>query len=118
CDARFATSSRRPRRRTTDAGAPFVRGSARSAPLQAGACADFPPPVAECTMQSVETIAGSVAERRAGLLEREHELSSLATALASVRAGERGRLVLLCGEAGVGKTAVIQSFRATHGEAA
>src|SRR5438034_2437993 len=67
-------------------------------------------------MLLVETIVGSVADRRAGLLEREHELMSLAAALAGVREGEHGRLVLLCGEAGVGKTALVQSFRASHEE--
>lgn len=44
------------------------------------------------------------------LLEREESLSSLEQALAGVRANGEGRLVLLSGEAGVGKTALLRSF--------
>jgi DNA-binding CsgD family transcriptional regulator len=46
----------------------------------------------------------------AGLLEREQEHAALADALASVRNGAGGRLVLVSGEAGVGKTALVHSF--------
>jgi len=45
----------------------------------------------------------------ANLLEREHELGRLADELTAVEAGS-GRLVLLHGEAGVGKTALVRSF--------
>jgi DNA-binding CsgD family transcriptional regulator/tetratricopeptide (TPR) repeat protein len=43
------------------------------------------------------------------LLEREHELGRLADELTAVEAGS-GRLMLLHGEAGVGKTALVRSF--------
>jgi DNA-binding CsgD family transcriptional regulator len=46
-------------------------------------------------------------------LERERELEALAEGLSSAEAG-RGRLVLLHGEAGVGKTALVQRFCETH----
>ena len=46
-----------------------------------------------------------------GLLEREHELTLLAETLATVRgAGSGGALVLVHGEAGVGKTALVSRF--------
>ena len=44
------------------------------------------------------------------LLERTHELAALDDALAAVRATGRGRLVLVSGEAGIGKTALVQTF--------
>src|SRR5690349_5716045 len=44
------------------------------------------------------------------LLEREAELALLADALESVRDG--GRVVLVAGEAGIGKTALLRRFRA------
>jgi DNA-binding NarL/FixJ family response regulator len=44
-----------------------------------------------------------------GLLERDDMLEELRLALAEASAG-RGRLVLIAGEAGVGKTAVVQAF--------
>ncbi len=47
------------------------------------------------------------------LLEREPQLSSLREYLADVRRGQ-GRLVLVSGEAGVGKTALLEAFRAGH----
>src|SRR5439155_14459650 len=75
------------------------------------------PSGARCS-PAVEMIESAVAERQRDLLERDHELAALAAALTAVHDGARGRLVLLCGEAGVGKTAVIQSFRASHGGAA
>jgi DNA-binding CsgD family transcriptional regulator/tetratricopeptide (TPR) repeat protein len=49
-----------------------------------------------------------IAEKQ--LLERERELAVLAEALAAVDAGEGGALVLVHGEAGVGKTALIRDF--------
>ena len=44
------------------------------------------------------------------LLEREHELAVLAETLAGVDGGAGGALVLVSGEAGVGKTALLQHF--------
>jgi DNA-binding NarL/FixJ family response regulator/tetratricopeptide (TPR) repeat protein len=44
------------------------------------------------------------------LLERGRELSVLATCLATVRGMSRGRVVLVGGEAGVGKTALLHRF--------
>ncbi|HST19366.1 MAG TPA: AAA family ATPase [Gaiellaceae bacterium] len=45
------------------------------------------------------------------LLERELELDTLASCLAAVQADSRGRVVVLSGEAGVGKTALLRRFR-------
>ena len=44
------------------------------------------------------------------LLERARELSLLGACLARVREGARGELVLVGGEAGVGKTALLRAF--------
>jgi predicted ATPase len=46
----------------------------------------------------------------AGLLERAEQLALLDEALASVAAGRRGRMVLILGEAGIGKTALLRGF--------
>ena len=46
----------------------------------------------------------------AALLEREDALEALSGALASVLAGE-GRVALVSGEAGIGKTSVVRAFR-------
>ena len=46
------------------------------------------------------------------LLEREDDLAVLHGALSEVRAG-RGRLVLVAGEAGVGKTSLVNAFCGT-----
>ena len=46
----------------------------------------------------------------ADLLERDRELSVLAEELAAVRASLRGRVMLVGGEAGVGKTALLRRF--------
>ena len=51
-----------------------------------------------------------------GLLERELELEALTEALAEAQAGE-GRLLLVSGEAGVGKTALVNRFCAEVGDA-
>jgi DNA-binding CsgD family transcriptional regulator len=44
------------------------------------------------------------------LVERERELSMLGACVDAVRTSSRGRLVFLAGEAGVGKTALLQRF--------
>jgi predicted ATPase len=44
------------------------------------------------------------------LLERTEELSLLRDRLAEVSARARGRLVLVRGEAGIGKTALVRKF--------
>ena len=49
------------------------------------------------------------------LLEREGALLALAETFATVRTSKQGRLVLLSGEAGVGKTALLRRFRETLG---
>lgn len=51
------------------------------------------------------------------LVEREQQLQSLADAWAQVNAGA-GRIVLVSGEAGIGKTALIERFVAEEGDAA
>ena len=50
------------------------------------------------------------AERSPQLLERERELTAMETRMAAVRDERRGRLVLVGGEAGVGKTALARRF--------
>src|SRR5262245_29218218 len=54
----------------------------------------------------------------AGLLERSDSLSRLDELLAAVRSSGEGRLVLLGGEAGVGKTALLRAFCDAPREAA
>ena len=49
------------------------------------------------------------------LLEREHDLAALAALLTDVREERRGRLVLLAGEAGIGKTELLRRFCDEHG---
>jgi DNA-binding CsgD family transcriptional regulator/tetratricopeptide (TPR) repeat protein len=51
-------------------------------------------------------VTGSAAE----LLERSHELAALGDSLEAVAAERRGRLVLVRGEAGVGKTVLLRRF--------
>src|ERR1700694_5555762 len=48
--------------------------------------------------------------RRGALLERAEQLSALAEQLRAVAAGSQGRLVLVGGEAGAGKTALVRCF--------
>ncbi|MFL5959717.1 MAG: ATP-binding protein [Gaiellaceae bacterium] len=52
------------------------------------------------------------------LLERAGELSKLGELLTAVREGGRGRVVLVGGEAGVGKTALLRRFREEVGGSA
>src|SRR5262249_54904844 len=57
---------------------------------------------------------GTAVEAPAGgseLLERERELETLAACLDNVRSDSRGRVVVVSGEAGVGKTALLRRFR-------
>jgi predicted ATPase/DNA-binding CsgD family transcriptional regulator len=51
----------------------------------------------------------------AGLLERAAELGALERCLAAVRAERRGHLVLIAGEAGIGKTALVRALCAGGG---
>ena len=47
------------------------------------------------------------------LLERDPALQALANALREAAAGE-GRITLVSGEAGIGKTSLVEGFLATH----
>jgi DNA-binding CsgD family transcriptional regulator/tetratricopeptide (TPR) repeat protein len=51
-----------------------------------------------------------------GLLERDENLSALRDLLAGVRSTMTGRLLLVGGEAGVGKTALLRAFCAAQGD--
>jgi DNA-binding CsgD family transcriptional regulator len=55
-------------------------------------------------------------DRAGALLERDVSMSVLTGLLASVRSSSNGRLVLVGGEAGVGKTALLGRFCETQGE--
>src|SRR5215831_9740474 len=59
-----------------------------------------------------------IANGSAGLLERSEQLSSLGGALAEVVGSSRGRVVLVSGEAGIGKTALLRRFCADVGGSA
>ena len=48
------------------------------------------------------------------LLEREHHLATLDARLAEVQASGRGQMILVAGEAGVGKTAIVRAFGERH----
>jgi DNA-binding CsgD family transcriptional regulator len=60
---------------------------------------------------SQAAVAAAVPGRPDELLERAGQLAVLTEALASVGRGGRGAVVVVCGEAGVGKTALLRSFR-------
>jgi hypothetical protein len=60
----------------------------------------------------------TMGERSTELLEREHVLAAMAASLADVREHQRGRLLLVPGEAGIGKTALLRSFCDEHRGAA
>ena len=51
-----------------------------------------------------------------GLLERGAELAWLSGMVKAIEAGGAGHVVLLGGEAGVGKTALVDALRAAHPE--
>jgi DNA-binding CsgD family transcriptional regulator/tetratricopeptide (TPR) repeat protein len=59
---------------------------------------------------TVQTSAVSSTGIAGELLERSLQLSALRDALAAVRDSSHGRVVLLAGEAGVGKTALVKRF--------
>ncbi len=67
-------------------------------------------------MARIELDRASAAE--GGLFERADELAELAERLAAVEATGMGHVVLLRGEAGVGKTALIREFCERHGGSA
>jgi DNA-binding CsgD family transcriptional regulator/tetratricopeptide (TPR) repeat protein len=79
-----------------------------------------------CTMQvlpeevakTVQTSAGTRFDRSRELLERSGQLSLLAESLAAVIGGSRGRLILVRGEAGVGKTVLLRHFCEHEGRSA
>ncbi|HLK42418.1 MAG TPA: AAA family ATPase, partial [Thermoleophilia bacterium] len=79
-----------------------VRGSTerRAASLAPGGGGVDNPPMASTVRPRVQAV---------GLMERGGVLAALRGALAEVRAGS-GRMVLLNGEAGIGKTAIVEAF--------
>jgi DNA-binding CsgD family transcriptional regulator len=66
----------------------------------------------------MQVFAASSTDRRSELLERSRELVALEESLAAVLGSSRGRLVLVGGEAGVGKTALVSRFCEEHGRSA
>lgn len=60
----------------------------------------------------VSIVSGGITDVPGVLLEREAALAALAGAYSETRAGS-GRLVLVAGEAGVGKTSLVRAFLAT-----
>ena len=63
------------------------------------------------------SIVSRAGETTGGLLEREDALAALHGAVSEVRAGS-GRFVLVSGEAGIGKTALVRVFSDTAGRSA
>jgi DNA-binding CsgD family transcriptional regulator/tetratricopeptide (TPR) repeat protein len=59
----------------------------------------------------------TVVDAPAGLLERAHQLTALEAHLARVEESGHGRIVLVSGEAGIGKTALLRHFCAELGSA-
>ena len=62
-------------------------------------------------MPTTTVSAANLTAEDDGLLEREHALERLTNALADVRRTLAGRVVLVSGEAGVGKTTLLRRFR-------
>ena len=69
-------------------------------------------------MSGLVTATASSTKHEGELLEREQALATLAEALAADGASSGGRLVLVGGEAGVGKTALLRRFGDAHGRPA
>jgi DNA-binding CsgD family transcriptional regulator len=67
---------------------------------------------APCQGEVVRVERADDTASRGELLEREHHLSTLRAALATTRGGRGGILVLLAGDAGGGKTALVRRFLA------
>jgi DNA-binding CsgD family transcriptional regulator/tetratricopeptide (TPR) repeat protein len=65
--------------------------------------------------RSVARLSQMPAEQAPGLIERGEQLAALEDALAGVRLDARGRLALIRGEAGIGKTALLTRFCAGAG---
>jgi ATP/maltotriose-dependent transcriptional regulator MalT len=63
---------------------------------------------------SVSTAPATQRAETSDLLERSRELAALEEMLETVRSGSRGRLVLVAGEAGAGKTALVRRFTDAH----
>jgi DNA-binding CsgD family transcriptional regulator len=61
-----------------------------------------------------QTTASGTAQRPGELLERSSHFSALDESLVAVQSDSRGRLVFVGGEAGVGKTALVQQFCEQH----
>jgi DNA-binding CsgD family transcriptional regulator/tetratricopeptide (TPR) repeat protein len=55
----------------------------------------------------------TVLDAPAGLLERSEQLAALSAHLVDIEATKRGRIVLVSGEAGIGKTAMLRHFCAS-----
>jgi len=66
----------------------------------------------------MSVFAPSSSDRRSELLERSRQLGALDESLGAVLSSSRGRLVLVGGEAGVGKTALVSRFCEEHGRSA
>jgi predicted ATPase len=69
------------------------------------------------TRADLDDVTPTGAGEDGGLLERSGELAALEASLAKARDG-RGSLVLVSGEAGIGKTALARAFCDTHRGAA
>ena len=66
----------------------------------------------------MHAFAVSSSYERSELLERSRQFAALGESLAAVLGSSRGRLVLVGGEAGVGKTALVSRFCEEHGGSA
>ena len=78
----------------------------------AGLKSAFPPPrAAQRPGPGGKPATGDAADE---LLERSDHLSTLADSLAAIGGTARGHLILVSGEAGVGKTALLRRFCDDH----